>query len=102
MVDFERYKMPIFTIVIIIIALMVMLSVGFTIGILSDDPDGLERSLLDARGADWLEGLSSPWDPILGWIGNDYIEGILGILLSVFLIIAVFALIAYLKKRKRD
>lgn len=99
MVELEKYKWPILTIVIIIAVLMVMLTIGFTIGILSDDPDGLERALIDARGEEWLEGLPSPWEPILGWIKNDYITGIVGVILSVVIIVAVFYLIVYLKKR---
>ena len=99
MVEIEKYKWPILTIIFIIIGLLVMLTVGYTIGILSDDPDGLERALIDARGEKWLDGLSSPWKPILGWIENDYIAGILGILLSVIVMVSVFYLIVYLKKR---
>lgn len=101
MVEFEKYKWPILTIIFIIIGLMVMLTVGYTIGILSDDPDGLERAIIDARGGKWLDGLSSPWEPILGWIENDYIAGILGILLSVIVMVSVFYLIVYLKKRNK-
>ncbi|MFX1393671.1 MAG: hypothetical protein ACFFAH_08855 [Promethearchaeota archaeon] len=98
----EKYKWPILTIVVIIVALMVMIAIGFTIGILSEDPDGLERAIIDARGEDWLESLSSPWKPILGWIGNDYIIGIVGILITLFLIIAVFELVIHLKKKKQE
>lgn len=99
MVKFEEIKWPILTILIIIVFLMVLLAVGFTIGILSDDPDGLERALIDARGEDWVDSLQSPWDPILGGIESDFISGIVGILLSVALMIAIFYLIAYAKKR---
>lgn len=100
MVKFEEIKWPILTILIIVAVLMVLLAVGFTIGILSDDPDGLERALIDTRGEDWVEDLQSPWDPILGGIENDFIAGIVGILLSVALMIAIFYLIVYVKKRK--
>ena len=79
---------------------MLLLAVGFTLGILSDDPDGLERSLIDARGEDWFEGLKSPWDPIFGGIENEFIAGVVGILLSVILMIFIFYLIAYVKKKK--
>lgn len=78
---------------------MLLLAVGFTLGILSDDPDGLERALIDARGEDWVDSLQSPWAPILGGIESDFISGIVGILLSVALMIAIFYLIAYAKKR---
>lgn len=99
MKEFESYKWPILTIIIIIVGLMVMLTVGFTIGILSEDPDGLERALIDARGENWLENLPSPWIPILGWVESDYIAGIIGILLSVVLMVAIFYAIAYIKKK---
>lgn len=99
MVEFEKYKWPILTVVIIIVVLMVMIAVGFAIGILSEDPDGLERVLIDARGEEWLENLPSPWEPILGWIDSDYVAGIVGIFLSIFLMCAVFYVIIYLKKK---
>ena len=78
---------------------MVMLTVGFTIGILSEDPDGLERALIDAKGETWLESLPSPWIPVLGWIESDYLAGLIGIFLSVVFMIAIFSLIAYVKKK---
>ncbi|MHA1147500.1 MAG: hypothetical protein ACTSR8_04580 [Promethearchaeota archaeon] len=81
--------------------LMVMVAVGFTIGILSDNPDGLERALIDAKSEEWVEGLPSPWDPYLGWIENDYIAGIIGILLSVVLIMGIFYLIIFLKQKQK-
>ena len=56
MVEWERYKWPIITIVVIIGVLMLMIAIGFTLGILSEDPDGLERALIDIRGEEWLEG----------------------------------------------
>ena len=99
--ELGKYKWSILTILIIIVVMMVMLTVGFTIGILSEDPDGLERALIDARGEAWLESLPSPWEPILGWIENDYIAGIVGIFLSVVLMITVFYLIVFIQK-KRD
>jgi len=99
MTELKTYKWPILTIVIITVVLMVMLTVGFAIGILSEDPDGLERALIDAKGETWLESLPSPWMPILGGIESDYMAGIIGILLSVVLMIAIFYLIAYIKKR---
>jgi len=99
MVEFEKYKWPILTIVIIIVVLMVMIAIGFTIGILSDDPDGLERVLINSKGEEWVENLPSPWEPILGWIESDYVAGIVGILLSIILMCAVFYAIIYLKKK---
>ncbi|MFX1445590.1 MAG: hypothetical protein ACFFHV_19410 [Promethearchaeota archaeon] len=100
MTKFESYKWPILIIVIVIVVLMVMIAVGFTIGILSEDPDGLERAIINARGEKWLENLPSPWVPILGWIENEYIAGIIGIFLSVVLMVVVFYVIAYVKKKR--
>jgi hypothetical protein len=99
--NFARYKRPLILVVIIAGALMFMMTIGFVLGILSDDPDGLERSLIDAKGEEWVEGLSSPWEPIFGWIGNDYIVAIIGISLTVLLIVGFFALIAFMAKKKR-
>lgn len=79
---------------------MVMIAVGFTLGILSEAPDGLERALIDVKGESWLEGLSSVWNPILGWIDNDYIAGIIGVLLTVLIMMAVFTLISSHKKEE--
>ncbi len=99
MVDLEEYKWPIITIVILTVGLMLIIAVGFTIGILSEDPDGLERVIINIKGEEWLEGLPSAWDPILGGIESDYIAGIVGIILSVVLMTTVFYLIIYLKKK---
>ena len=100
MIEFKRYKWPIITVLIIIVVLMVVLATGFTIGFLSEDPDGLERVLIDIYGEEWLENLISPWIPILSWITNDYVVGIIGIILSITVIIGVFYLISYSKKKK--
>ena len=101
MVDFKKYKGPLLSILIIFIVLAVMITIGFTIGILSNDPDGLERALIDAQGEEWVEGLSSPWEPIFGWIDNDYIVALIGISLTVLFIVAIFMLISFLAKQKR-
>ena len=101
MVDLEKYRRPLLSILIIFVVLAVMITIGFTIGVLSNDPDGLERPLIDARGEEWIEGLSSPWEPIFGWIDNDYIVALIGISLTVLFIVAIFALIAFLAKQKR-
>lgn len=79
---------------------MLVLATGFTIGFLSDDPDGLERVLIDIYGEEWLDNLESVWTPILSWISNDYVAGIIGVILSLTLIIGVFYLISYSKKKK--
>jgi Fe2+ transport system protein B len=85
MVDLIKYKWPIITIIIIIVALILMLTVGFAVGILSDNPDGLERALIDAMGEEWVENLPAAWIPILEWITNEYVAGIIGIVLSVII-----------------
>jgi len=95
----NRYKRPITSIFVVTGVLLLMLAVGFTIGILSDAPDGLERVLIDQNGEVWLESLKSPWIPILSWITNDYIAAIIGILLSIGVISSTFYLIIRYKKR---
>ena len=95
-----KYKGPLITVVVTIIVLMLMIAIGFTLGILSEDPDGLERVLIDAKGEPWLEELPSPWDPILGWISSDYIAGLVGIFLSLAIMMGVFYFIIYLKRKK--
>jgi hypothetical protein len=79
---------------------MLAIAVGFTIGFLSNDPDGLERVLIDYYGEDWLENLFSPWTPILSWLNNDYVAGIVGIVLSIAVMMTAFYLITRFKKRK--
>jgi len=96
----NRYKWPLITIIVIVAALMLVITVGFTIGFLSENPDGLERVLLDYYGEEWLENLFSPWIPFLSWITNDYVAGILGIVLSIAVLMGTFYLITRLKKRK--
>lgn len=100
MVEIKQYKWPLITIVIIIAVLMLMIAVGFTIGILSEDPDGMERMLIDANGEPWLEELPSYWEPFLGGIDSEYLAGVVGLSLSVVFMIAIFYLIAFIKKRK--
>ncbi len=100
MVDTKNYKRPIIYISIIIASLIFLMSIGFVIGFLSENPDGLERSLIDANGESWIESLPSPWNPILGWIDNEYVAGLIGIFLSVILIISVFYLIIFIQKNR--
>ena len=101
MVELEKYKGPLITIAVIIVVLMIMIAIGFTLGILSEDPDGLERVLINARGEEWVENLPSPWEPILGWIDNDYVAGLVGIALSIIIMMAIFYVIIILKKKKQ-
>lgn len=98
MVNFERYKWPVITLVVTSVVLMIMLSIGFTVGILSEDPDGLERVL-----EDW--GVAEPeafWVPFLSFITNDYVAGILGLILSAVIIGGVFYLITNSKKKRTE
>ena len=79
---------------------MLVISVGFTIGFLSENPDGLERVLIDYYGEEWLENLYSPWIPFLSWISNDYVAGSIGIVLSIAVMMGIFYVITRFKKRK--
>ena len=98
----KRNKWPLITILIIVIALMSVIAVGFTIGFLSENPDGLERVLIDYYGEEWLENLFSPWIPFLSWITNDYVAGIVGVILSITVLMGTFYLITRLKKKKLE
>jgi hypothetical protein len=100
MVEIRRYKWPLITIIVIGATLMLVIAIGFTIGFLSEDPDGLERVLIDYFGEEWLENLTSPWIPFLSWITNDYVAGIIGIVLSIAVLMGTFYLITRLKKKK--
>lgn len=99
MVELSRYKWPLITVVVVVASLMFVIAVGFTIGFLSENPDGLERVLIDINGEEWLENLFSPWIPILSWVTNDYVAGIIGVVLSIAIMTGVFYLITYLKKK---
>ncbi len=98
----KRNKWPLITILIIVIALMSVIAVGFTIGFLSENPDGLERVLIDYYGEEWLENLFSPWIPFLSWITNDYVAGIVGVVLSITVLMGTFYLITSFKKKKLE
>ncbi len=98
----KRNKWPLITILIIVIALMSVIAVGFTIGFLSENPDGLERVLIDYYGEEWLENLFSPWIPFLSWITNDYVAGIVGVVLSITVLMGTFYLITRFKKKKLE
>ncbi|TET05251.1 MAG: hypothetical protein E3J90_00645 [Promethearchaeota archaeon] len=98
----KRNKWPLITILIIVVALMTVIAVGFTIGFLSENPDGLERVLIDYYGEEWLENLFSPWIPFLSWITNDYVAGIVGVVLSITVLMGTFYLITRFKKKKLE
>ncbi len=97
--NIKKYKRPIFSVIVIAGVFMFMIAIGFTIGILSNDPDGLERVLTDQNGESWLENLGSPWVPLLSWITSDYGAVIIGILISIILMTSVFYLIIHFKKK---
>ncbi|TXT62604.1 MAG: hypothetical protein BAJALOKI3v1_540022 [Promethearchaeota archaeon] len=96
MVNWQRYKWPIISIIIIFGVLAIMLSVGFTVGILSEDPDGLERVLEDS-GVGEPESL---WTPFLSFITNEYVAGLIGLILAAIIIGGVFYLITYFKNKR--
>jgi len=96
--DLERYKWPIISLVVISSILIIMLSIGFTVGFLSEDPDGLERVL-----EDW--GVAEPeafWLPFFSFISNEYVAGLLGLILTTVIIGGVFYLITYSKKKRTE
>ena len=95
--NWKKYKWPLFTIVVTILVLILLLTVGYSLGILSENPDGLEKVLE-------TEGVSEPesfWTPILSWIENNYIAGILGIVIIFSLIALFFYLNAYHTKKRK-
>ncbi len=100
MSELKRYKWPIIALISTIVVLMLMIAIGYTIGILSEDPDGLEKTLLSYYDEEWLENLPSPWVPWLSWITNDYIAGLLGVVLTAIILVVIFYGIIYLKKKR--
>jgi hypothetical protein len=98
-INISKYKRPITSILAVSMTLIVMIAVGFTIGILSGAPDGLERVLIDQNGESWLDNLTSPWVPILNWITSDYGAAILGIAISILVMISIFYIIIRHKKK---
>ena len=100
--NLNKYKWPIITVSAIIIILILVIAIGYPLGILSENPDGLERVLVDYFGEPWLENLNSPWNPILGWIENEYIAGIIGVIIATIIMSSTFYLIVFLKKRKKE
>ncbi len=101
-----KLKQSIITLGIITGVLMLALGLGFTIGILSNDPDGLERTLIDGNGGGeegetLIEDLPSSWNPPLGNIPNEYLVGIIGIISSFVIMVVIFRGIVVLKKKKK-
>ncbi|MBY8984850.1 MAG: hypothetical protein KGD65_07280 [Candidatus Lokiarchaeota archaeon] len=99
--NIRKYKIPIILSCLIIGVFMLMISIGFTIGFLSNNPDGLERVLIDQYGEDWVDNLVSPWIPLLNWISNDYFAGFVGFILTLGFIIAIFYFIKHTKKKEK-
>ncbi len=99
LINISKYKRPITSTLAVTGILMLMVAVGFTIGILSGAPDGLERVLIDQNGEEWLDNLASPWIPLLSWITNDYGAAIIGIVISILIISSTFYLIIRYKKK---
>jgi len=98
--NFRSHRKIFASLLLVLVILLVMIAIGYPLGILSEDPDGLERVIIDSNGESWLENLASPWIPFLSWIENNYIAAIIGISLSVVIIFAVFKLISYRKKNQ--
>ena len=97
---FEKYNRSLLYIVILIVILMVIIAIGFPLGFLSEDPDGLERVLIDSQGESWLENLEAFWYPILSWIENESVAGIIGILLTLIIALGIFNLVKFVRNRK--
>jgi cobalt/nickel transport system permease protein len=98
-INITKYQKPISSTVAVILSLILMIAVGFTIGILSAAPDGLERVLIDYNGESWLDNLVMPWKPILRWITNDYGAAITGIVLTILVMISLFYFISRNRKK---
>ena len=96
MINIKKYKTPIIIIFCVIIVLAIMLSIGYTIGFLSEDLDGLERVVEDAG----VSETKNIWTPILSWIENNYIAGIVGIVLISTIVGGFFYLNTHQKNKK--
>ncbi|MFW9865700.1 MAG: energy-coupling factor ABC transporter permease [Candidatus Thorarchaeota archaeon] len=99
--NIERYKRPITSMIIIIGVLMFMIAVGFTIGILSESPDGLERVLID-YDENLLGNLQNSWIPLFSWVKDDYSAGILGTVISVVILSSIFYIVIRYKRKNQD
>jgi cobalt/nickel transport system permease protein len=98
-INISKYKKPFTSVLAVIGILLFMIAVGFTIGILSDAPDGLERVLIDQNGESWLENLVSPWIPLLNWVTSEYGAAVLGIILTVVIMSSTFYFIIRYKRK---
>jgi len=64
------------------------------LGILSENPDGFKRVLIDQKGESCLGNLVTPWNLFLSWILNDYVAGAFGVIIKMIIITSLFYLIA--------
>ncbi|MFX1274166.1 MAG: hypothetical protein ACFFBP_00790 [Promethearchaeota archaeon] len=92
----KRYKIPLITIFVVTFGLILMMTFGYAIGILSGAPDGLERVMNDIGAEEPV----SPFAPLLGFIENDYVIAILGISLIISITVVSFYLIGFIKKKR--
>jgi len=96
MESLKNYKIPLLTIFVVACVLLLFVTFGLYGIIISSDPDGLGRTLADAN-------VEEP-DPILallGFLENDFVIAIIGILLIVGLSIGTFYLIGLVKNKKK-
>ena len=98
----NKYKRPFFYFVLLLLVLTLVIAIGYPLGFLSKNPDGLEKVLIDYHGEAWFDNLFSSWIPLLSWIDNEYVAGILGVFFSAVIMISTFYLIINLKKRKKN
>lgn len=56
--------------------------------------------LIDSQGETWLENLETFWYPILSWIENEYVAGIIGLLLTLVIAVGLFNLMKYVRDRR--
>jgi hypothetical protein len=97
-----KYKRPLIYTIVIIVILIIVIAIGFPLGFLSGNPDGLERVIIDSKGEPWLENLKTFWYPIFSWIENEYVAGIIGILLTLAIAIGLFNLVKFVRNRKPE
>ncbi len=96
MESLKQYKMPIITIFVVTCVLLVFVALGMFGIIMSSDPDGLERTLID-WGVEEPEHIITP---LLGFLENEFLIAIIGILFIVGISLGTFYLIRFAKKKK--
>lgn len=98
MESLKNYKMPIITIIVVVCVLLFFVAFGETLYLLSSNPDGLEKTLLDAGTGEPESAIA----PLLGFLENDFVIAIIGIILIVMISIAIFYLVAFLKNKRNQ